>query len=99
MSPATAGIPMQSAEKITGSLYAIDRQTGEKRTLKSNTGSGTSIAIASHTDAPYAHSVATHYKLSGFNITALKEYDRPLLKRVVMFLIQKQIKMCRRYLG
>lgn len=64
-------------------LYAVDRQTGEKRTLKSNSGSGISIAIASHTDAPYAHSVATHYKLSGFNTTSLVEYERPMTNRVL----------------
>jgi hypothetical protein len=63
-------------------LYAIDRQTGEKRTLKSNIGSNISIDIASNTDAPYAHSVATHYRLSGFSFTALKEYDRPVTNRV-----------------
>lgn len=64
-------------------LYAIDRQTGEKRTLKSYTGSSVSIDIASHTDAPYAHSVATHYRLSGFTFAALKEYDRPSSNRVL----------------
>jgi hypothetical protein len=64
-------------------LYAIDRETGEKRTLKSNGGSSISIDIASHTDAPYAHSVATHFRLSGFTSTALKEYDRPMTDRVI----------------
>jgi hypothetical protein len=63
-------------------LYAIDRQTGEKRTLKSNMGSSISIDIASQTDAPYAHSVATHYRLSGFTMAALKEYERPMTDRV-----------------
>ncbi|MDQ6815656.1 MAG: hypothetical protein M3040_18145 [Bacteroidota bacterium] len=64
-------------------LYAIDRQTGERRTLKSNMGSSVSIDIASHTDAPYAHSVATHYRLSGFTAMALPEYERPLTNRMV----------------
>lgn len=63
-------------------LYAIDRQTGEKRTLKSNMGSDVSIDISSNTDAPYAHSVATHYRLSGFNINALPEYTRPQTNRI-----------------
>ena len=63
-------------------LYAIDRQTGLKRVLKRNNGSSTPIDIASHTDAPYAHSVATHYRLQGFNLTALAEYDRPKTDRV-----------------
>lgn len=63
-------------------LYAVDRETGEKRVLKSNAGSSVTIDIASNTDAPYAHSVATHYRLSGFNLTALKEYDRPSTERV-----------------
>jgi hypothetical protein len=63
-------------------LYAIDRQTGEKKTLKANMGSAVSISIASNTDAPYAHSVATHYRLSGFSFTALKEYERPMTERM-----------------
>ncbi len=63
-------------------LYAVDRQTGEKRLLKSNVGSSTPIDIASNTDAPYAHAVATHYKLTGFTITALPEYYRPSTNRV-----------------
>lgn len=63
-------------------LYAIDRQTGEVKTLKSNAGGAVSISIASHTDAPYAHSVATHYRLSGFTSTAMVEYQRPMTNRV-----------------
>lgn len=63
-------------------LYAIDRQTGEKKVLKYNAGSGTPIDVASNTDAPYAHSVATHYKLEGFNITPLQEYYRPSTERM-----------------
>ena len=69
--------------KNNWTLYAIDRQTGEKRILKSNPGSGTPIDIASNTDAPYAHSLATHYKLAGFTITDLPEYHRPQTDRVV----------------
>jgi len=68
--------------KNNWNLYAIDRQTGEKRTLKSNPGNSTPIDVGSFTDAPYAHSVATHYKLTGFNISALKEYDRPASERI-----------------
>ena len=68
--------------KNNWSLYAIDRETGEKRLLKRNAGSAVSIDIASNTDAPYAHSVATHYRLSGFTCTALKEYDHPMTDRV-----------------
>ncbi len=64
-------------------LYSIDRQTGEKRTLKTNLGPNVSIDLSSNTDAAYAHSVATHYRLSGFNITALPEYIRPSTDRVV----------------
>lgn len=64
-------------------LYAINRQTGEKRLLKANIGSSTPIDIASNTDAPYAHAVATHYKLQGFSMTALQEYYRPSTDRVV----------------
>jgi hypothetical protein len=63
-------------------LYAIDRQTGEKRVLKSNAGSAVSIDISSNTDAAYAHSVATHYRMTGFSITALPEYQRPSSNRV-----------------
>lgn len=68
--------------KNNWNLYAIDRETGEKRTLKSNAGSSTPIDISSNTDAPYAHSVATHYRLSAFNLVALPEYTRPQTNRV-----------------
>ncbi|MDB5248799.1 MAG: hypothetical protein JWQ40_3193, partial [Segetibacter sp.] len=68
--------------KNNWNLYAVDRQTGEKRTLKSNQGNTTPMDIASNTDAPYAHSQATHYKLTGFNITALKEYHTPSTLRM-----------------
>ena len=63
-------------------LYAIDRQTGARKTLKYNPGNTTSISVDSRTDAPYAQSVATHYKLEGFDITPLAEYVRPTTDRV-----------------
>lgn len=63
-------------------LYAIDRQTGNRKTLKYNPGNTTSISLDSRTDAPYAQSVATHYKLEGFDITPLPEYVRPSTDRV-----------------
>lgn len=63
-------------------LYAIDRQTGEKRVLKNNVGGAVPIQIASNSDAPYAQAGATHYRLSGFSSMALKEYDRPVTSRV-----------------
>ena len=63
-------------------LYAIDRQTGAKSTLKSCLGNAVSISLDSRTDAPYAHSVATHYKLSGLTCQPLPEYERPSTDRV-----------------
>lgn len=63
-------------------LYAIDRQTGTRKMLKSNAGNTTPISLDSRTDAPYAQSVATHYKLSGLDILPLAEYERPTTNRV-----------------
>lgn len=63
-------------------LYAKDRKTGEIKTLKRNAGSATPISVGPYSDGIYAHSVATHYKLSGFDIKALPEYERPLTNRI-----------------
>ena len=63
-------------------LYAIDRQTGIKKTLKCNLGNATSISLDSRTDAPYAQSLATHYKLTDFDCSPLPEYERPTSNRV-----------------
>ena len=63
-------------------LYAIDRETGERRTLKSNVGSSTSISMWGHTDAVYAQSGNTYFKLSGFNLASLPNAHRPMAVRV-----------------
>lgn len=63
-------------------LYAIDRQTGEKRTLKCNYGPAISLSMSSHTDAPYAQSQATHIKLDGFDCFPLPVNERPSTARV-----------------
>jgi hypothetical protein len=69
--------------KNNWALYAVDRQTGEKKTMMYNAGSSVAIDIASNEDAPYAHSVATHYRMKGFTMTSLGEYNRPATNRVV----------------
>lgn len=63
-------------------LYAIDRQTGEKRTLKTNAGSSSSISLASHTDGVYMQSHDMTYKLSGFSFQPLPPAHRPMTNRV-----------------
>ncbi len=63
-------------------LYAIDRQTGTKKTLKCNMGPATAMTIFSHTDAPYAQSAATYIRLNGFDCSPLPEYHRPSTSRV-----------------
>lgn len=75
-------------------LYAIDRTNGEKKLLMSHAGSSAPIELSTNTDAAYAQTGPTHYKLTGFTATSLGAYNRPASNRVYHVPYQLGDKSC-----